>query len=66
MIMIRGPKTFYFDFDRPKNIGESLKVETEFIIKIKKSSAENNIKNKIQKSFFKYKYGNNIHEHGNK
>ena len=31
--MIKDPKTFYFDFDWPKDVDENLKHETEFTIK---------------------------------
>ena len=37
MVVIREPKTFYFDFDWPKNVDENLKYETEL--------TENRIKN---------------------
>ena len=47
MIVIRGPRTFCFNFDSLEN--ESL--------------AENKIKNEIEQLLFKYKSGNNIHEH---
>ena len=33
MIVIRDPKTFYFDFDWPKDVDENLKQEMEFFIK---------------------------------
>ena len=39
MIVIRDPKTFYFDFDWPKNVDENLKHEIEFIIKTNESLA---------------------------
>ena len=32
-IVIRDTKTFYFDFDWPKDVDENLKHEIEFIIK---------------------------------
>ena len=64
IIVIRGPKTFYFYFDWPKDIGKNLKHETEFIIKSNGSLAENKIKNKIEQLLSKYKHGNNIHEYG--
>ena len=47
MIVIRGPRTFCFNFDSLEN----------------ESSAENKIKNEIEQLLFKYKSGNNIHEH---
>ena len=48
MVVLREPKTFYFDFDWPKNVDENLKYQIEFIIKSNESLAENNIKNKIE------------------
>ena len=33
MIVIRKPKTFYFNFDIPKDVDQNLKHEIEFIIK---------------------------------
>ena len=47
MVVIREPKTFYFDFDFPKDIGKNLKHEIEFIIKNNESIVENKIKNEI-------------------
>ena len=41
MIMIRDPKTIYFDFHWPKNVDENLKHEIEFIKKCNESLAEN-------------------------
>ena len=29
MIVIKDPKTFYFDFDRPRNVEKNLKHEIE-------------------------------------
>ena len=67
LIMIRDPKTFCFNFYWPKNVGENLKHEIEFIIKsnecLKAMKAEKKIKNKIEQLLLKYKHGNNIHEH---
>ena len=65
-IVIKGPKTFYFHFDRPNNVDENLKHETGFIRKINKSFAENKIKNETEQLLLKYKHGNNFHEHGKK
>ena len=48
----------------PQNVHENLKNEIEFIIKSNESLAANKIKNDIEQSSCKYKYGNNIHEHG--
>ena len=61
MVVIRKPRTFYFDFDWPKNADENLKHEIEFIIKSNESLAENKIKNEIEQLFSKYKHGNKIH-----
>ena len=61
MVVIREPKTFYFEFDWPKNADENLKHEIEFIIKSNESLAKNKIKNEIEQLFSKYKHGNNIH-----
>ena len=62
MIVIRGPKTFYFNFDCPNNVDENLKHEIEFIIKSNESIAENKIKKEIEQLLLKYKHGNNIQE----
>ena len=64
MIAIRDPKTFYFDFDWPKDVDQNLKHEIEFLIKSNESFAENKIKNEIEQLLPKYKHGNNIYEHG--
>ena len=48
MIVIRGPKTFCFNFYLPKEVDENLKREIEFIIKRNESLAENKIKNQIE------------------
>ena len=64
MIVIRGPKTFYFDFDWPKVVDENLKHKIEFTIKSNEPLAENKVKNEIEQLLSKYKHGNNIHEHG--
>ena len=66
MIVIRDPKTFYFDFEWPKDVEMNLKHEIEYIIKINESLAENKIKNETKQLLFKYKHGNNIHQHGKK
>ena len=63
MIVIRDPKIFYFNFDRPNDVDENLKNEVEFIMKRNKSLAENKIKNEIQQLLLKHKHGNNIHKH---
>ena len=48
MVVIRDSKTFYFDFDWPRNADQDLKYETEFIIKSNESLAENKIKNAVE------------------
>ena len=63
MVVIRETKTFYFDFDWPRNVNENLKHEIEFIIKSNELLAENKIKNEIEQLFFKRKHGNDIHKH---
>ena len=63
MVVIRDPKTFYLDFDWPKDVDENLKHENEFIIKSKESLTENKIKNEIEHLLSKCKHGNNIHEY---
>ena len=47
-IVIRDPKTFYFDFHWPKNVDENLKHEIQFITKSNESLVEKKIKNKIE------------------
>ena len=37
MIVIRDPRTFYFNFHRPIDVAENLKHENEFIIKSNES-----------------------------
>ena len=65
MVIIREPKrTFYFEFDWPKDVDKNLKREIEFIIKSNEALAENKIKNDIEQLLLKYKHGNDIHEHG--
>ena len=66
MVVIREPKTFYFNFDLLKDVDKNLKYETELIIKCNQSLAENKTKNKIEKLLLKYQHENNIHEHGKK
>ena len=48
MIVIRDPKTFYFQFDWPKDVDENLKHEIELVIKSNESLAENKIQNEIE------------------
>ena len=52
-IVIRDPKSFCFNFDRPKNVDENLKHEIEFIIKSNESLADNKIKNKVEQLLLK-------------
>ena len=61
-IVITDPKTFYFNFDWPKDVDENLKHKIEFIIKSKESLAKNKI-NETEQLLLKYKHGNDIHEH---
>ena len=63
MNVIRDPKTFFFNFDWPKDVDENLKYEFEFTVKRNESLAENKIKNQIEQLLLKYKYENNIDEH---
>ena len=63
MVVIGEPKTFYFDFDWPKNVDKNLKHEVEFIIKSNESLDENRI-NEIEQLLSRYKHGNDIYEHG--
>ena len=43
---------------------KNLENEINFIIKQNEVLIEQTIKNKISQFLFKYKHGNNIHEHG--
>ena len=63
VVVIREPKTFYFDFNLPKNVDKNLKHETE-CIKHNESLAQHKIKNKIEQLLSNYKHGNDIHEQG--
>ena len=63
MIVVRDTKTFYFDFHCPKAVDGNLKHKIAYIIKSNGYLAKNKIKNDIKQSLFKYKHGNNIHEH---
>ena len=56
-------KKIFFWIWWPKDVDETLKYETEFIIKSNGSLAENKIKNKAEQILLKYKHGNNIQEH---
>ena len=46
-IVVRDPKSFYFDFDWPNDAEKNLKHEVEFIIKSNESLTENKIINEI-------------------
>ena len=59
MLVIRDPKTFYFNFDWPKDVDENLKHEFEFIINSNESLSENKIQNKTEKLSSKYNHENN-------
>ena len=63
MVAIGEPKTFYFDFDLPKDVDKNLKHETELVIKNNEPLAENKKKNEIRQSLSKYKHENDIYEH---
>ena len=63
MVVIRDPKTFYFNFHWPKDVDENLKQEIEFIITRNEFLAKNKIKSNIEKLLLKFKHGNNIHEY---
>ena len=57
MVVIKEPKTFYFDFDFPKNVDKNLKHEIEFTLKYNESYANNKMQKEIE-------YGNDSHEYG--
>ena len=44
MIVIRDSKTFYFDFNWPKDFDDNLTHEIDFVIKSNECLAENKIK----------------------
>ena len=48
MIVIRDPKTFFFNFDWPKYVDEDLKRETELIIKSNEFLVKNKTKVEIK------------------
>ena len=52
MVVIKEPKTFYFNFD------------FWIYYKSNESLIDSKVKNEIEQSFSKYKHGNDIHEHG--
>ena len=63
MVVIRESKTFYFDFDWPKDVDENLKHNILFIIKSNQFLVKNKLKNEIDQLLLKYNHGKNIHEH---
>ena len=54
MVVMKDPKTFYFDFDWPKDVEKNLKHETEYIIEIYESLVENKIKKEIGQLLLRY------------
>ena len=63
--IITDTKTFYFDFDLPKDVDKDLKREIGHITKQNGYIAKQRIKNETNQLLFKYKHGNNTHEHRN-
>ena len=63
MIVIRDPKTFYFDIDQPKSVDDNLKHEIKFVLKRDQSLAENKIKNQTESLLLKYNLENNSNEY---
>ena len=61
LAIITEPKTVNFDLS--KDLDNNLKYEINFMIKHNKLLAEHTIKNEISQLLFKYKHGNDIHEH---
>ena len=64
MSAIRDLKTFYLNFDWPKDIDENLKHEIEFIAKSNEYLTGNKLKNKTEQLLLNYKNGKDVHEHG--
>ena len=52
-----------FDFNLPKNTGINLKNTIYSIIKHNELLAEHTIKNEVKQFLYKYKHGNDLHEH---
>ena len=48
MIVMRDPRTSYFNFDWNKDVDDSLKHDIKFITKSSESLTENKMKNKIE------------------
>ena len=63
MVVIREPKTFYFDFDLSKDVDKNLKQGITFLTKYNESLAEFKIKNEISQLLHKYNHANEIPEH---
>ena len=53
-----------FCFDLPKDVDVNLKHEIYSVLKFSEHLAEDTIKNMVSQNLFKYKHGNDIHEHG--
>ena len=62
LVITTETKTFHFDL--PKDVGNNLKHEIDFIIKHKEFLADQTMENKISRLLSKYKYENDIHKHG--
>ena len=54
VIVTRDPKTFCFNFDRPKDFDENLRHGIKFITKSSEFLAENKTKNEIEKLLLKH------------
>ena len=61
LVIIKEPRIILFNL--PKDVDNSLKYETGFIIKHNKFLAKHIIKSKISQLLSKYKHGNDIHDH---
>ena len=62
LVITAEPKTIHFDLT--KDVYNNLKDQIDSTIKQNKLLAEHAIKNDIRQLFSKYKYGNDIQEHG--
>ena len=51
MVVVRPTKTFFFNFDWPKEVDESLKHKIDFIIKTNESLAESKIEKTRLKNY---------------
>ena len=63
MAVCNNSRTKTVHFDLPKDVGNNLKHEIDFIIKHNECLAEHVIKKKWCQLLFKYKHGKDIHEH---